>query len=240
MKSLTIVILTAAFVVGAFFLFKPEPAGNGSRITPPWNIAVHEDGSSSVFGIQLGETQFVDAAQLLGWDREVAVLIGNDDIASLEMYYSRFHSGAFTGKLVVASNASPQIAAQLAEQSAGGEYLGTGSRRFDVELSQLDSNQELVVKTLSFIPTINLDEEIIEGRFGKATEIIKLGDSRHFLYPEKGLDIALNPNGKETLQYIAPKHFHLLRQPLIQQQLQQQTLEQENSPEQKESTEQPK
>ncbi|MGS2723321.1 hypothetical protein ACVBEJ_06215 [Porticoccus sp. GXU_MW_L64] len=217
MKSLTIIILTAALVVGAFFLFKPQTTDNGNPITPPWDITVHEDGSSSVFGIQLGETAFIEAAHILGWDREVAILIGNDDVASLEMYYSRFRSGAFTGKLVVASNASPHVAAQLAEQSAGGEYLGTGSRRFDIELSQLDSSQKLAVKTLSFIPTINLDAEIIEGRFGKATEIIKVGDSQHFLYPQKGLDIALNPKGKETLQYIAPKHFHLLHQPLVQQ-----------------------
>ena len=229
MRSLTIIVLTAAVVVGAFFLFKPEPSRKASKVTPPWEITLHDDGSSSVFGIQLGKTRFEDAARHLGWDREVAILIGNDDVASLEMYYSRFRSGALTGKLVVAADASPQIAAQLAEQSAGGEYLGTGSRRFDIELSQLDGNQDVAVKTLSFIPTINLDESIIEGRFGKATEIITVGDSRHFLYPEKGLDIALNPEGKETLQYIAPKHFHLLRQPLLQQ----------NSLEQKQSTEQP-
>ncbi|MCV6606495.1 MAG: hypothetical protein OIF34_14425 [Porticoccaceae bacterium] len=216
MRSLTIVLLSAAVVVGVFFLLKPEPSGSASKVTPPWDITVHDDGSTSVFGIQLGKTRFVDAASKLGWDREVAVLIGNDDIASLEMYYGRFRSGALTGKLVIAADASPQLATQLAEQAVDSEYLGTGSRRFDIELSQLGDNQNVAVKTLSFIPTINLDAKIIEGRFGKATEIIKVEESRHFLYPDKGLDIALNPDGKETLQYIAPRHFHLLRQPLLQ------------------------
>jgi hypothetical protein len=36
----------------------------------------------------------------------------------------------------------------------------------------------------------------------------------HFLYPAKGLDLILDRKGKEVLQYVAPRDFARLREPL--------------------------
>ena len=37
----------------------------------------------------------------------------------------------------------------------------------------------------------------------------------HLLYPDKGLDVVVDSEGKELLQYVAPKDFALLREPLL-------------------------
>lgn len=213
MKQLSIILLSAALIVGLFFILKPTPT-NQPATNLPWQIERHADGTSTVFGITLGTTSFDRAGEILGINREVAVIIGKDDRASLEMYYSHFRAGPLAGKLVITADASPELSARLAEQSATSEYLGTGSRRFNLELQDIDSGDQVKVQAITFIPSTQLDADIIEGRFGKPDQLVAAEKSRHYLYPELGLDIVLNEEGKETLQYVAPRDFELLRQPL--------------------------
>jgi len=68
---------------------------------------------------------------------------------------------------------------------------------------------------MTFIPTVNIDEASAIKRFGPATEIIRTSEQvAHLLYPDKGLDIIINEDGKEVLQYVAPRDFERLRKPL--------------------------
>ena len=52
-------------------------------------------------------------------------------------------------------------------------------------------------------------------RFGEPLRRIQeAGGISHWLYPDKGLDIAINPDGKEVLQYINPADFSRIIEPL--------------------------
>ena len=73
------------------------------------------------------------------------------------------------------------------------------------------------MKNLIYIPAVQLDEEIIVKRFGKPIHKIKLKTKEtgwHYLYPEKGLDLIYKEEGKEILQYVLPKKFNALLEPL--------------------------
>lgn len=73
------------------------------------------------------------------------------------------------------------------------------------------------MKNLIYIPTVQLDEETIVRRFGEPTYKIKLKTKEpgwHYLYPEKGLDLIFKEEGKEVLQYVLPKNFNALLEPL--------------------------
>ena len=71
-----------------------------------------------------------------------------------------------------------------------------------------------VITGLTFIPAVNLDEEVILARFGEPEERIELGAVTHFLYSLKGLDVALHKDSKEVMQYVSPADFGQLIQPL--------------------------
>ena len=72
------------------------------------------------------------------------------------------------------------------------------------------------VKAISVIPTVNLDEATIIQRFGEPGERIVLSETRtHLLYPTLGLDVLVDKDGKELLQYVAPQQFARLRDPLV-------------------------
>jgi len=80
----------------------------------------------------------------------------------------------------------------------------------------IDTMRKSPIIGVSFIPSANLDEDIIQQRFGMPAERIRGSEhTEHFLYPDRGLDLILDRKGKEVLQYVAPKDFASLRDPLI-------------------------
>lgn len=215
MKKILIILIVLATAFTAYHFLKPE-LSEVPTTGLPWQIDVRDDGTSDVFGINLGATTFKEAATQFGIDYEIAVMIDQQDNANLEMYYSHFKSGPLAGKLVISAKADPSMVTYLAENAIESEYLGTGARKFTLAQDMMNIGETLLVSDLTFLPTASLDAEVIEKLFGKPDQIINRGESHHYLYAAKGVDVILNDKGKETLQYIAPRDFHRLLVPLEQ------------------------
>ena len=95
------------------------------------------------------------------------------------------------------------------------EYMATGkAKKFMLSKDDLTQALDEVVVGLTFIPAVNLDEEVIVARFGEPEKRIQLTGVKHYLYPLKGLDISLHENSKEVLQYVKPEDFLQLVEPL--------------------------
>ena len=204
-------IIAGFVLVVTAILFFTHNSGPKTYTNLPWQITTTDDGSSKVFGVELESTSFSDAALALGYDREIAVIIDQQDNAKLEMYFTHFRAGPLQGKLVVTASSEPTLLRQLAENALESEYLGTGSRKFTLSATPPELAANLPVKTLTFIPTAQLDREVVETRFGTPAEVITVDDnSVHMLYPKLGLDVVINKEGKETLQYVAPRSFEQL------------------------------
>lgn len=191
----------------------------------PWQIEILGDGSTKIFGLQPGKSLLSDALKILGSDMDMAIItasgeLANDDagnynIGSLEMYYGHYKAGLLSGKLVLQSNASAQDIKRWRENSPKFDYMPTGLAKKHLLLdSDLAQALEKTIVSLTFIPAVNLDEEVIVARFGEPDQRIELAGVIHFLYPNKGLDIALHEESKEVLQYVAPDAFGQLIQPL--------------------------
>ena len=69
---------------------------------------------------------------------------------------------------------------------------------------------------LTYLPKTDLEPKVVGKRFGEPAEKIAEPGGRveHWLYPDKGLDIVMDKQAKEVLQYVAPKDFARLRAPL--------------------------
>ncbi len=93
--------------------------------------------------------------------------------------------------------------------------MATGkAKKYFLSPDDLPQVLEEVIIGITFIPAVNLDEEVILARFGTPDNRIESAGAIHFLYPEKGLDIVLHENSKEVMQYVAPDAFQQLLQPL--------------------------
>jgi hypothetical protein len=209
------VLLAVALAIYPFL----NPPENGDTVTGlPWQIEIQPDGSTQVFGLHIGHSRLSDAYAILGNDMELAIIAASEEVGTLEMYYGHYQAGLLSGKLVLQTSASEQDIRHWRDNAAKSEYMASGLAK-KYTLSDADSAQVLqeVVTGITFIPAVNLDEEVILARFGQPEKKIVLAEATHYLYPANGLDIALYKEAKEVLQYVSPGAFQQLTQPLISQ-----------------------
>lgn len=213
-KIITLTIVIAAVV--SYFALKPN--GDESAVKTyalPWQIQVHDDGTSTVFGISLERTTVKELLEIKGEDHELAIISDSDDHSGLEIYFSHFSIGPLQGKLIAQVNANQQQLEAMQANASVASYTSSGSRKFLLNESDLEAIQNWTIGSLSYLPSASLDEAIILERFGSPQRRVSLEEGiEHFLYPKKGLDIALNAEGKELLQYVAPRSFESLSRPL--------------------------
>ncbi|MGB5406462.1 MAG: hypothetical protein WBN08_06005 [Thiogranum sp.] len=211
-------LLVFLAIIVAVFLYL-TPAGDYSSQTIkglPWQIELLPDGTSKVFGVTLGQSTLGEAHEQLGDDMELAIIVVAADDSGLEMYYSRYTAGVFSGKLILAADVVPDTLEQLLGRAAKAEYMESGARKFHLNPDDLPVAYQAAVKSITFIPDIALDEQTAFKHFGTPAETIRRGDQAvHLLYPGKGLDLTINEDGKDVLQYVAPRDFTELRNPLL-------------------------
>jgi hypothetical protein len=84
-------------------------------------------------------------------------------------------------------------------------------------LSQTDYQDALrsTVSSITFIPAVNLDESVVLARFGPVGEPVRQEGVTHYLYPAKGLDVAIYDDAKDVLQYVNPASFKRLSAPIL-------------------------
>ena len=198
------------------FIGKDENSGGVTGL--PWQIEVLPDGSTRVFGLTLGHTTLADAVSHLGKDMELAVMVAKGEAGSLEMYYGQYRAGLLSARLILAAELDADSINLMRENAAEKEVLGTGARKYLLNRDDHAQAFSAVIQTIACVPAVNLDHDIIIKRFGEPAEVIhKDNGVTHYLYPAKGLDVILNEDGKEVLQYVAPGEFKRLREPLDQQ-----------------------
>lgn len=195
-------MLTIILVVYPFL----NPSENTEPLTGlPWQIEVLPDGSTRVFGLKISESRLSYAIDILGNDMEIAIIAAPDEVGNLEMYYGHYRAGLISGKLILQTKASEQNIKYWRENSIKSDYVATGrAKKYTLSADDLTHALGEIITGLIFIPAVNLDEEVILARFGEPDERILLTEVTHFLYPEKGLDIALYDNAKEVIQYVLP------------------------------------
>ena len=216
MTRLFSLLVFLTIIVAAFLYLKPAGDYSSQNIRGlPWQIELLPDGTSRVFGVTLAQSTLGEARELLGDDMELAVIVVAPDDSGLEMFYSRFTAGVFSGKLILAADIAPAALEGLLNRAVRLEHLESGARKFHLAANDVPIALQAAVKSITFIPSIDLDEPTALKHFGVPAETIRGSDGvAHLLYPDKGLDLTINKDGKDILQYVAPREFAALRDPL--------------------------
>ena len=168
-------------------------------------------------GITLGQSTLGDVRAQHGEEMELAVIQApGQKTGGLEMFYSRFRAGLFSGKLVVAADIDPGEVTAFTGRAVKSGYMQSGARKFSLAANDRARALQAPVASVTFIPTVKIDEAALTRRFGEAAERIRGEDEvTHLLYPDKGLDLIVDLKGRAVFQYVAPRDFQRLRQPLL-------------------------
>lgn len=214
--TLLLVVLGAAVLVLPFvFSGGTRQSATRSEARAPWSITAHPDGTTEVFGLHLGASTLGEALTALGGGAEIALMLTRDRPATLEAYLESASAGFVTGKMVLTASLPAEVTDAMQTRAVKVEALPSGARRLHLAADDRQRARDAKLDAVTFIPSVNLDEATVIQRFGTPGERIRANaQSEHFLYADKGLDLMLDANGKELLQYVAPRDFARLRGPL--------------------------
>lgn len=220
MKTLVLIVLILVALLALPLIL---PSG-GKQPNPeateglPWQIEPLPDGGSRVFGLMPGGSTLDEARKRLGNEPQIALVVAPGESGALEAYFDSVTAGFVTGKMVMTLESTQEQREQIAARARKVEYMESTTRRITLSDEDLARAWTTRIVAIVFIPSVNIDEQIILQRFGAPDERIRGGEHReHFLYRAKGLDVQLDAQGKEVLQYVAPRDFALLRDPLVKQ-----------------------
>lgn len=209
--AVTIVALVVAiFIPGQPVVEKPSNL--------PWQIEQTAGGATRVFGIELDKTTLGGVEALIKEPAEVSLFAKDDGQRVIEAYFDNVDFSGLRARMVLVMALGQEEIAAMFERGARIATMGSGTRKVTLSDEDMLRVRNTPVAVITYIPRINLDASMIEKRFGNPSQRIKEKDGaiEHWLYPEKGLDIALDPEGKEVLQYVSPKDFDSLRRPLLE------------------------
>ncbi len=215
--ALSLIALVLLALIVPFFI---PGAGKQAGVDPngslPWQIAADGQGGSTVFGLRPGVSTLGEVRRKLGDEIEVAIIAEPEEIGSLEGYYAQIPLGFVLAKMVVTVDATNEAISAMRERALKARHMESTTRRITLHPDDLAAADRLPVRAISVIPTVNLDEAAIVQRFGEPGERIAVSEKRtHLLYPKLGLDAVVDQDGKELLQYVAPREFTRLREPLL-------------------------
>lgn len=219
LKSLALFVAIVAALLAVPLLFVSDDPGkspDAPAAGTPWQIELLPDGTTRVFGLIPGHSTLDDARRQFGPDVQIALLLAPGESGSLEAYYDKVSAGAVTGKMLLTLETTVAQREQMLKRARKAQFTESTTRR--VELSEQDvlAAGRGAIAAIGFIPTANLDPQIVLQRFGVPAERLRSGaQTEHFLYPDKGLELRLDAKGKELLQYVAPREFSRLRDPLV-------------------------
>lgn len=206
--ALSIVIFTASF-------FTPgEPV---SKTDLPWNIEHPAPGVTRVLGLTLGTSTASDAERYYREEAKTSLFKSPQGTLAAEAFFEQVTLAGLKGKIVIA------IAVPAAELQAmyerGIRISGIESgKKITLAPEDVARVRTLPIASLTYMPSVRLDEETIIKRFGQpAQRIREQGNdaATHWLYPQHGLDLALDGSGKPVLQYVPLAEFDKLLQPLM-------------------------
>ncbi len=213
-----IALIIAAFTLIAIGVAILLPGARTADTDPkvPWKIEINADGSSSVLGLTLGHSTLAEIQAQFEDTPELTLFLAKDGSMSVEAYFERvFISGLRADMVMNLLLPAADIQAMFA-RGVRISQLGSGEKK--VTLSPADEKLagQAIIEHLTYLPMADLEPELLEARFGVPSERIPAeSDIEHWLYPDKGLDIAVDPDRKEVFQYVAPKDFkHLVERPI--------------------------
>lgn len=210
-----IAFVIAALVIPFFMPSGGKPEGVDPNSNLPWQITLDGQGGSTVFGLKPGVSTLGEVRQRFASEMEVAIVAQPDEIGSLEGYYASLSLGFVMARMIVTVDATNELVFAMRERALKAKHMESTTRKITLNAEDLAAADQLPVKAISVIPTVNLDEATVIQRFGQPGERVVLSEKRvHLLYPQQGLDVVVDGDGKELLQYVAPRNFASLREPL--------------------------
>ncbi|MBI5626289.1 MAG: hypothetical protein HY935_03675 [Nitrosomonadales bacterium] len=205
-------LLSVLILASTFFM----PGRPDDKSGLPWHIEHPTPDTTRIFGLTLGLSTTNEAEQRFQEEAKSSLFMSPSGHLVAEMFFEQVTMAGLKSKIVT-TIAVPD--AELLTMYERGLRISNTSSGKKITLAQEDAARvrTLPIVSLTYMPSVRLEEGIISKRFGQPVQRIKEKKSGaiHWLYPQNGLDITLGGEEKPVLQYVPPKNFEKLVAPLL-------------------------
>ncbi|MFY9974032.1 MAG: hypothetical protein WAK53_07245 [Chromatiaceae bacterium] len=200
-------------VVGAallgFFavLLLIPPTIDDGEVRLPWRTATNAAGQTQVFGFTLGETSLAEVRELFGQEGTINLFEtpGRPERYGVEVYFEQVYLQSLRADFVITLDVDQSTLGAMYERGLRISQLGSGSKKIKLDPVDVEALLPRPIRSITYLPQARLDEPLIERRFGTPAERRTEPETGivHWLYPERGIDIARDPKGKVVIQYVS-------------------------------------
>lgn len=184
----------------------------------PWQVEFSGDGHSQVLGLEIGRTTPSQASDVFEQRGELALFADKEGTLSAESFFSELTTGGLSGRVILTLMLEKSELEVMATRAVKRKVMDTGSIKYIPNREDRLRLLDLPIVSITYIPYIDLDMELIESRFGVAEERAESPRGQiHLLYPSRGMEIIYDQRGKEVIQYVNRDDFSRLKAPLDEQ-----------------------
>jgi len=186
--------------------------------TLPWQIENNKQGHTRVFGLNLNQSTVQDAENQFSSPAEISLFVEPDGTKVLEAYFDKITLNGLRAKMILVIEVSSEQLHGLFQRGARISTLGNARKKVVLNTQDLAQVRKHTIKSITYLPSAKLQDALIRKHFGEPIQQIKESNSdmTHWLYPQLGLDVALNAKGKAVMQYISPQSFSEISKPLLE------------------------
>ena len=182
----------------------------------PWHIVHPTSDTSQIFGVTLGQTNTKAAEQHFKEAANPILFKSPGGRLVVEVFFEDVNLAGLKARIVLTI---PVPDSDLQGMFERGLRMNATTSGKEITMTPDDITKvyAIPISSLTYMPATRIDETVFAKRFGRPELRIKEKNSGaiHWLYPQHGLDITLGGVEKPLLQYVAPRDFDKLTQPLL-------------------------
>ena len=217
-RNMILGILAAVTLLIGIGMLIPSGDTNRKVRALPWEAEVLEDGALRVFNLTLGRSTLADAERVLEDEADLQLFRMEDGALRLEGYFNQVWLSGLRAQMVVNLEGERALLESIYQRGTRISKAASGSSQVKLAAEDGLLAQGLPVNAITYIPKAKLEEELLVGYFGQPQRRRVEGEGEravlHLLYPRRGIDVGIDPEGRTVIQYLPPDQFERVSSPL--------------------------
>lgn len=184
----------------------------------PWNVTVDDPMHPEVLGITLNQTTLDEARTLFGKLESIALYQNPHGEFSLEAFFGKISFGPFSARIIALLDAPQEVLADLTEHTVKRVQTRDQSNKWTLDAQRQKEQGLRRIRSLTYLPDYRgIDQAYVRQYFGEPESIEELDATTViWLYPQKGIKIMIDEEGRDLFEYMAPAEFEMLSEKAIQ------------------------
>ncbi|MDG4813272.1 hypothetical protein P8629_09665 [Hydrogenovibrio sp. 3SP14C1] len=198
-----LIVLGLGIFLTAMFILIPSEREEIPAKFLPWSSHFNANNQLETLGLTINQSTPNDAKAIFGDDVEVKLFSHKDETEkTAEVYFPSIRIGTIRGAIALTLDVDPDTLNKIYDEGIQTTVTQTGNRQVTPNTENINRLLQKPIKQITLLPKKHLTARAIRMRFGEPQRIENQSDGLdHWFYPEKGLELIMDPEGPEALQY---------------------------------------